>query len=162
MSWACLRHWVFRNSRIIARPAMRLRSSDLSTAGANVFGKTNVAAYLIGWATSNEIYGTTNNPWDLTRSPGGSAGGSAARAGCRTHGSRAWRRLRRRRAQCPLTIAESTLNKPTYGTTNWSAHVMPGIGNKPDLMVTGPIARQRRRSQARAVADRRPGPPMRR
>ena len=48
-------------------------------AGAIAFGKTNVAAYMIGWATSNEIYGTTSNPWDLERSPGGSSGGAAAR-----------------------------------------------------------------------------------
>ena len=34
-------------------------------AGGIVFGKTNVPAYLIGWATVNEIYGTTSNPWDL-------------------------------------------------------------------------------------------------
>src|SRR5262249_34329929 len=47
-------------------------------AGAIAFGKTNVAAYLIGWATHNDIYGTTSNPWDLTRSPGGSSGGAAA------------------------------------------------------------------------------------
>jgi amidase len=46
-------------------------------AGAIAFGKTNVAAYLVGWATQNEIYGTTSNPWDLDRSPGGSSGGAA-------------------------------------------------------------------------------------
>src|SRR5687767_8191933 len=47
-------------------------------AGAIAFGKTNVAAYLIGWLTHNDIYGTTNNPWDVARSPGGSSGGAAA------------------------------------------------------------------------------------
>jgi amidase len=34
-------------------------------AGAIALGKSNVAAYNIGWATANEIYGTTSNPWDL-------------------------------------------------------------------------------------------------
>jgi amidase len=43
----------------------------LLQAGAIVFGKTNVP-YMLGDAQSyNDIYGTTNNPWDLTRSPGG-------------------------------------------------------------------------------------------
>src|SRR5215204_1740450 len=47
-------------------------------AGAIAFGKTNGAAYNIGWATANAIYGTTSNPWDLERTPGGAPGGAAA------------------------------------------------------------------------------------
>ena len=47
-------------------------------AGAILFGKTNVPIYLADWQSFNEIYGTTNNPWDVTRVPGGSSGGSAA------------------------------------------------------------------------------------
>jgi amidase len=109
-------------------------------AGAIVFGKTNVAAYLIGWATSNEIYGTTNNPWDLTRSPGGSAGGSAAAlaAGLTAleFGVDFGGGVRNVAHYCGVYG-----HKATYGTTNWVGHVMPGIGNKPDLCVTGPIAR---------------------
>ncbi|HEY6430660.1 MAG TPA: amidase [Acetobacteraceae bacterium] len=50
----------------------------LQNAGAVVFGKTNVPLLLADWQSYNEIYGTTNNPWDLARSPGGSSGGSAA------------------------------------------------------------------------------------
>src|SRR2546421_10640815 len=47
-------------------------------AGAVLFGKTNVPLYLADWQSFNAIYGTTNNPWDVTRAPGGSSGGSAA------------------------------------------------------------------------------------
>ena len=47
-------------------------------AGAVIFGKTNVPLLLADWQSFNAIYGTTNNPWDLARSPGGSSGGSAA------------------------------------------------------------------------------------
>jgi len=47
-------------------------------AGAVLFGKTNVPMYLADWQSFNAIYGTTNNPWDLARMPGGSSGGSAA------------------------------------------------------------------------------------
>src|SRR5688500_14162047 len=40
-------------------------------AGAVLFGKTNVPAWLADYQSYNGVYGTTNNPWDLTRSPGG-------------------------------------------------------------------------------------------
>ena len=49
----------------------------LLAAGAVIYGKTNVPYMLADWQSFNAIYGTTNNPWDLTRSPGGSSGGSA-------------------------------------------------------------------------------------
>lgn len=47
-------------------------------AGAVLLGKTNVAPMLADWQADNPIYGRTSNPWDLSRSPGGSTGGSAA------------------------------------------------------------------------------------
>ncbi len=50
----------------------------LEAAGAVIFGKTNVPVDLADWQSYNPVYGTTNNPWDLTRTPGGSSGGSAA------------------------------------------------------------------------------------
>ncbi len=50
----------------------------LKAAGAVILGKTNVPLMLEDWQSYNEIYGTTNNPWDLARTPGGSSGGAAA------------------------------------------------------------------------------------
>jgi amidase len=50
----------------------------LLDAGAIVFGKTNVPFLGSDWQSYNAIYGTTNNPWDLARTPGGSSGGAAA------------------------------------------------------------------------------------
>ena len=50
----------------------------LVDAGAIIFGKTNVPFLSSDLQSFNEIYGTTNNPWDLERTPGGSSGGSAA------------------------------------------------------------------------------------
>ncbi len=50
----------------------------LKGAGALVLGKTNVPPALGDWQSANPIYGRTNNPYDLGRSPGGSSGGSAA------------------------------------------------------------------------------------
>src|SRR5580698_5108873 len=52
--------------------------SRARAAGAIVLGKTNVPLELRDWQSYNEVYGTTNNPWDLARTPGGSSGGSAA------------------------------------------------------------------------------------
>ncbi len=50
----------------------------LKDAGAIVFGKTNVPRWSADVQTYNETFGTTNNPWDLERVPGGSSGGAAA------------------------------------------------------------------------------------
>src|SRR5262245_18289381 len=50
----------------------------LKTAGAIVFGKTNVPLMLAEKQSYHSVYGTTNNAWDSGRTPGGSSGGSAA------------------------------------------------------------------------------------
>ena len=50
----------------------------LIDAGAIIFGKTNVPYHGHDFQSFNPVYGTTNNPWDLSRTPGGSSGGSAA------------------------------------------------------------------------------------
>jgi fatty acid amide hydrolase len=50
----------------------------LREAGAIVLGKTNVFQLLAGWESDNPVFGRTNNPWDLARTPGGSSGGEAA------------------------------------------------------------------------------------
>ncbi len=50
----------------------------LIDAGAIIFGKTNVPYHGGDFQSYNKVYGTTSNPWDLTRTPGGSSGGSAA------------------------------------------------------------------------------------
>ena len=52
--------------------------SSYRSAGAVLLGKTNVPLGLARYQSFNEIYGQTNNPWNLGHSPGGSSGGSAA------------------------------------------------------------------------------------
>ena len=54
----------------------------IKRAGAIVFGKTNVPLWSGDLQTFNEMFGTTNNPWDLLRVPGGSSGGAAAAVAC--------------------------------------------------------------------------------
>lgn len=50
----------------------------LRAAGAVILGHTNVPIFGSDWQSYNEVFGTTNNPWDLKRTPGGSTGGGAA------------------------------------------------------------------------------------
>src|SRR5262247_2542285 len=53
-------------------------STRVKAAGAVVMAKTNVPQMLSDWQSTNPVYGRTSNPWDLTRTPGGSTGGGAA------------------------------------------------------------------------------------
>src|SRR5262249_10566114 len=53
-------------------------TARVKAAGAVVMGKTNVPPMLADWQSSNPVYGRTNNPWDHSRTPGGSTGGGAA------------------------------------------------------------------------------------
>jgi amidase len=53
-------------------------TSRVKAAGAAVMAKTNVPQMLADWQSANPIYGRTNNPWDLSRTPGGSTGGGSA------------------------------------------------------------------------------------
>ena len=57
-----------------------LLAQRLFAAGANLIGKTNVPPSLSDWQANNPIFGRTVNPWDHSRTPGGSTGGSAALA----------------------------------------------------------------------------------
>ncbi len=53
-------------------------AQSILDAGAILLGKTNLPPYATDWQTSNPLFGRTNNPWDATRTPGGSTGGGAA------------------------------------------------------------------------------------
>ncbi len=70
--------WGFENRRNHRAATDALAVARLEAAGAVVFGKTNVPVGLGDWQSYNPIYGTTNNPWNVDHSPGGSSGGSAA------------------------------------------------------------------------------------
>lgn len=112
-------------------------------AGANIFGKTNIPLYLADWQTFNEVYGTTNNPWDVTRGPGGSSGGAAAALAAGLTGlelgSDIGASIRNPAHYCGVYG-----HKPTYGLVSYEGHALPGVVSDPDISVAGPLARSAR------------------
>lgn len=115
----------------------------VKAAGAVIVGKTNVPLFLADWQSYNDVYGTTNNPWDVTRSPGGSSGGSAVALAAGyvalELGSDIGGSLR-----VPAHYCGVFAHKPTYALVPARGHVPPGVDALPnniDLAVVGPMAR---------------------
>ncbi len=120
--------------------------SRLKAAGAVILGKTNVPLMLQDWQSYNEIYGTTNNPWDHGRTPGGSSGGSAAALasgfGALSLGSDLAGSLRN-----PAHFCGVYAHKPTFGlvaTRGMAPPPAPALPAEGDLGVCGPMARTAR------------------
>jgi amidase len=112
----------------------------LKRAGAIVFGKTNVPVLLADWQSFNPIYGTTNNPWDLLRTPGGSSGGSAAALAAGLTGlelgSDIGASIRNPAHYCGVYG-----HKPTWGICSPRGHALPGSVHPGDIAAIGPLAR---------------------
>ena len=70
--------WGFPAQKDFKATEDALSITRVKDAGGVIVGKTNVPLGLGDWQSYNEIYGTTNNPYDLKRTPGGSSGGSSA------------------------------------------------------------------------------------
>ncbi len=129
-------------------PAFRdnIATSDAVTverfraAGAIVFGKTNVPENLADWQSYNPVYGTTNNPWNLERSPGGSSGGSGASLAsgfaALELGSDIGGSIRN-----PAHFNGVFGHKPTWGLIPSRGHALPPAIAEPDIAVVGPLAR---------------------
>ncbi|MBY0613748.1 MAG: amidase [Beijerinckiaceae bacterium] len=116
----------------------------LRNAGAIVIGKSNVPLFSGDFQAYNAVYGVTNNPFDRSRSPGGSSGGAAAAVatgmsvfelGSDLGGSIRW----------PAHATGVFGLKPTWGLTSTFGHVPPAperrLPRDVDLSVAGPIAR---------------------
>lgn len=109
-------------------------------AGGIVFGKTNVPLKLVEWQSFNAIYGSTSNPWDPTRTPGGSSGGSAVSV---TTGMAT--------LEAGSDIGSSIRNpahyngvfglKPTWNAISMRGHLPDGWLGDIDIAVGGPITR---------------------
>ena len=119
----------------------------LIDAGAIIFGKTNVPYHARDFQSFNSVYGTTNNPWDLSRTCGGSSGGSGAalaagftplELGSDLGGS----------IRIPANFNGVFGHKPTFGLVPRYGHIPPMPGRVSleamltvPLFVVGPLAR---------------------
>jgi amidase len=112
----------------------------LLQAGAIIFGKTNVPYMLADAQSHNEIYGTTNNPWDPTRSPGGSSGGEAVVLAAGLSGLGAGSDIAGS-LRNPAHYCGVYGHKPTWGLISTRGHAPPGIVTPTDISVVGPMAR---------------------
>ena len=108
--------------------------------GANLFGKTNVPIYLADWQSYNASYGVTNNPWDVTRTPGGSSGGSSAALAAGLTGLEAGSDIGSS-IRNPAHYCGVWGHKPTWGICSPRGQAMPGIVAASDISVIGPLAR---------------------
>ena len=112
----------------------------LRQAGAIVLGTTNTPEILMAWETDNSLYGRTNSPWDLERTPGGSSGGEAAAiaagmsaGGVGSDGGGSIRVPAHFSGICGL--------KPTPGRIPSTGHFPPSGGPFALIGVVGPMAR---------------------
>jgi Asp-tRNA(Asn)/Glu-tRNA(Gln) amidotransferase A subunit family amidase len=112
----------------------------LRNAGAVILGMTNTPELLMAWETDNLLYGRTNSPWDLDRTPGGSSGGEAAAiatgmsaGGVGSDGGGSIRVPAHFSGICGL--------KPTPGRVPATGHFPPSGGPFALIGVVGPMAR---------------------
>ena len=135
--------WGFPAQKDFTPAQDALPISRVKQAGGVILGKTNVPVGLGDWQSYNEIYGTTNNPFDLGRTPGGSSGGSsaalAAGYGPLSLGSDIGGSLRVPAFHCGVYA-----HKPTFALAPSRGHTPPPFPPLPldrDLAVIGPMAR---------------------
>ncbi len=112
----------------------------LRAAGALILGTTNCPEFLVAYETANLLYGSTRNPWDPDRSPGGSSGGESAAiaaglstAGLGSDGGGSVRQPAHATGICSL--------KPTPGRIPSRGHLPPCVGPFSTLGAIGPMAR---------------------
>ena len=139
--------WGLPQLRDAISPKTAVAVERLEAAGAIVVGKTNVPVMLGDWQSYNPIYGASNNPWDLARTPGGSTGGGAAAVaaglGHLTLGSDFAGSIR-----IPAHFCGVYGHKPSLNLVSMSGF-QPGPwdgspGYPMDLAVVGPLARSAR------------------
>jgi amidase len=138
--------WGFTTAKEFRPTEDALAVTRVKAAGAVILGKTNVPLFLSDWQSYNDVYGTTNNPWDISRTPGGSSGGSAASLAAGyvslELGSDIGGSLRTPAHYCGVFA-----HKPSLGLVPMRGHTPPNIPALPvesDLAVIGPMARSAR------------------
>lgn len=116
--------------------------ASLKAAGAIVFGKTNLPEWSGDWQSFNELFGTTNNPWDLSRTPGGSSGGAAAAVACGMTSFELGTDIGGS-VRVPSAFCGVWGHKPSFGIVPTLGYLDEpgGGGTESDVNVFGPIAR---------------------
>jgi Asp-tRNA(Asn)/Glu-tRNA(Gln) amidotransferase A subunit family amidase len=136
--WACPAGSTLRKEYVAAQDAPLV--ARLRAAGAILLGNTNTPEFLMAYESNNLLTGKTSNPWDLTRTPGGSSGGEAAAiaSGCSAGGvgSDGGGSIR-----VPAHFSGICGLKPTPGRVPSTGHFPPGPGLLSWLGVVGPMAR---------------------
>jgi Asp-tRNA(Asn)/Glu-tRNA(Gln) amidotransferase A subunit family amidase len=136
--WLCECGSALRKNYVASQDAPLV--ARLRAAGAIFLGNTNVPEFLMAYETDNSLYGRTNNPWDLARTPGGSSGGEAAAiaAGCSAGGvgSDGGGSIR-----IPAHFVGISGLKPTPGRIPSTGHYPVSAGPFAQLGVVGPLAR---------------------
>lgn len=136
--------WGLPKFRDVRSPANAEAVARLLRRGAVILGATNVARGLADWQSYNDVYGTTNNPWNLTRVPGGSTGGSGAAVAAGLSylslGSDSGGSLRIPAHFCGIFAHKPTVNLvSTLGLRPGGMWDYPGMDST--LAVAGPMAR---------------------
>jgi len=121
-------------------PRNALAVDRFLAAGVMLFGKTNVPIHLADYQSYNAIYGTTNNPWDHSRSPGGSSGGSAAALAAGLTGIEAGSDIGSS-IRNPAHYCGVYGHKPTWGVVPPRGQAPPGRVAQGDISVVGPMGR---------------------
>jgi amidase len=113
----------------------------LKQAGVIIFGKTNVPLMLGDFQSYNDIYGTSNNPYDLSRTPGGSSGGAAAALAAGLTGIESGSDIGGS-IRNPAHYCGVFGHKPTHDLIWMRGYCPPGVHYaRPDISVVGPMAR---------------------
>lgn len=133
--------WGFPGFKDIVASEDGVAIKRLKEAGVIILGKTNVPTFLADWQSNNPLYGRTNNPWDLTKTAGGSTGGAAAVAAGMVpleFGSDLGGSIRVPAAFCGIYG-----HKPSFGIVPMRGFKPPPApdGNGIAVSVLGPLAR---------------------
>ena len=126
-----------RRSDAVAEDALPVQR--LKAAGAVVFGKTNVPVALADWQSFNPVYGSTNNPWNLAHTPGGSSGGGAAAVAAGLCGLELGSDIGGS-VRVPAHYCGLFGHKPTWGLCPSRGHFTVAAALA-DISVIGPLAR---------------------
>jgi amidase len=116
--------------------------ANLRRGGAVIIGRTNTPCYSMRWFTENELHAPTLNPWDATRTPGGSSGGAAAAVaagiGAIAHGNDIAGSVRYPAFCCGVAGLKPTFGRiPSFNRTGTS----PATISSQLMAVQGPLAR---------------------